>query len=262
MDQKCFVTPSYHHLLIKSYYFLFFSHLTQIAFSSVDPKFQSCQPQSCGNGPNITFPFYIRERKLDFCGFPRFDVFCGVNNYPILNLSNNHYIIHEIFYNNDSLRVSDPAFLSSNSTNCFPRTKNLRLQGNRFDLVPSQTDLFLLFGCDLESLPQRLNSYRIGCSGENNSIERRSVLGFHGNGSDLMDAVGSNKCENGTVKATVEDTKEGALGALRRGFLLKWTATNCSTCEKSGGKCGFNWDLFSFQCYCPDGPQSWNCGSG
>ena len=24
----------------------------------------------------------------------------------------------------------------------------------------------------------------------------------------------------------------------------------------------FDWDMYSFQCYCPDGPQSWNCGSG
>ena len=93
MNQKCFLTSSYHHLLIKSYYFLFFSHLTQIAFSFLDPKFQSCQPQSCGNGPNITFLFYIRDRQLDFCGFPLFDIFCGVNNYPFLNLFNNHYII-------------------------------------------------------------------------------------------------------------------------------------------------------------------------
>ena len=48
-----------------------------------------------------------------------------------------------------------------------------------------------------------------------------------------MEAIGSNKCENGMVKAKVEDTKDGVLGALRRGFLLKWRVTKCSLCEKS-----------------------------
>lgn len=28
-------------------------------------------------------------------------------------------------------------------------------------------------------------------------------------------------------------------GVLRNGFWLKWKATNCSICEKSGGLCGF-----------------------
>ena len=190
-------------------------------------------PQSYGNGPNITFPFYIRERQPEYCGYPGFHIFCGINNYPILYLTNNHYIIRKIFYNNESLRVSDPTFLSSNSINCFPRAENLKVYGKRFGLAPNQTDLFLLFGCVSKSLPQSLNNYRIGFSREDNSIETGSVLGFHGNGSDLMEAIGSNKCENGMVKAKVEDTKDGVLGALRRGFLLKWRVTKCSLCEKS-----------------------------
>ncbi|XP_031248225.1 LEAF RUST 10 DISEASE-RESISTANCE LOCUS RECEPTOR-LIKE PROTEIN KINASE-like 2.1 [Pistacia vera] len=54
----------------------------------------------------------------------------------------------------------------------------------------------------------------------------------------------------------------GGLGieeVIKRGFLLKWTATNCSVCEESGGKCGFVASTYQFKCFCPDRPHAVHC---
>ncbi|CAK7326628.1 unnamed protein product [Dovyalis caffra] len=71
------------------------------------------------------------------------------------------------------------------------------------------------------------------------------------------------KCETGVV-APVESYRGENVGierVLERGFLLNWTASNCSTCEKSGGKCGFNFSTYHFKCFCPDRPHARHCNS-
>jgi len=49
---------------------------------------------------------------------------------------------------------------------------------------------------------------------------------------------------------------------LERGFVLNWIASNCSICEGSGGKCGFDNATYHFKCFCPDRPHSRSCTSG
>uniref|UniRef100_A0A6M2ER77 non-specific serine/threonine protein kinase n=1 Tax=Populus davidiana TaxID=266767 RepID=A0A6M2ER77_9ROSI len=48
---------------------------------------------------------------------------------------------------------------------------------------------------------------------------------------------------------------------LEEGFVLNWTASNCSTCQESGGKCGFDAAAYNFNCFCPDGPHYKQCYS-
>ncbi|CAK7357418.1 unnamed protein product [Dovyalis caffra] len=74
----------------------------------------------------------------------------------------------------------------------------------------------------------------------------------------------SEKCETGVV-APVELYRGENVGIermLERGFVLNWTASNCSTCEKSGGKCGFDSSTYHFKCFCPDRPHAQYCNSG
>nr|GMN70885.1 hypothetical protein TIFTF001_053318 [Ficus carica]GMN75028.1 hypothetical protein TIFTF001_053305 [Ficus carica] len=48
-------------------------------------------------------------------------------------------------------------------------------------------------------------------------------------------------------------------GLLSRGFMLNWTASSCSYCNSTGGKCGFDFPTFHFKCYCPDRPHAARC---
>ena len=54
---------------------------------------------------------------------------------------------------------------------------------------------------------------------------------------------------------------EELLRRVRRGFTLKWIASDCSVCSGSGGKCGFNFSDYHFQCFCPDRPRAKHCVS-
>ena len=71
---------------------------------SLDSKYEACLPQNCGSGPNITYPFWILDNDTDFCGYPGFEVACEQRK-PIYRTSRSHYLIKDIFYQNQSFRL-------------------------------------------------------------------------------------------------------------------------------------------------------------
>lgn len=245
MNQKTFLFALIH------FYSILFSLLTTITFSSVDPSFEACEPKTCGNGQNISYPFYIIGKQEPFCAYPGFELTCAENGFPILNTqSNNQYIVQEIFYNNQSLRVSIPMFSQPSTSVCIPRIRDFSNYSRRFSVAPKQKDVLLLYGCDLSSLPEEMKDHRIGCYAENKT---RSVVALYREDPNLGLAL--RNCKTGVANTTVEDERGGIQDALKRGFLLSWTATNCDECMKSGGRCGFdqNPDTYAFRCYCRDG---------
>ncbi|EYU40780.1 hypothetical protein MIMGU_mgv1a005995mg [Erythranthe guttata] len=66
--------------------------------------------------------------------------------------------------------------------------------------------------------------------------------------------IGNNINNNGKMVNITE--------ILRKGFLMNWIASDCTTCEDSGGHCGFNSSTFHFRCFCPDMPHSRSCKPG
>ncbi|XP_061357749.1 LEAF RUST 10 DISEASE-RESISTANCE LOCUS RECEPTOR-LIKE PROTEIN KINASE-like 1.2 isoform X1 [Gastrolobium bilobum] len=243
--------------LIHSYIFLFYIQIRTTSCSP-DPKFETCQPKTCGNNLTISYPFYILGIQEPFCGYPGFGLSCAKNGFPILNLSNTQYIIDQIFYDNRSLRVSNAVFSisTSNTTKgCLPPTQNLTLANNVFHLAPNQKDMILFFGCDLQSLPTGLQEHRIGCSAEN---ETSSVVALYKDDKNLSFA--SENCKGEVVDAIVEDGYGGIEEALRKGFWLNWTASDCSLCRSTGGRCGFDSDIYTFRCYCTDRVHASDCG--
>nr|KYP56233.1 putative serine/threonine-protein kinase At1g18390 family [Cajanus cajan] len=217
---------------------------------SLDPKFEACEPKTCGAGPNISYPFYIRGRQNPFCGNPGFEVTCGHNGLPILNLINSNYTVERIFYRNHTLRVTNPAFSRGNgSSACLGHAQNVTVGRYRFRVAPGQREVWVAYGC------QGVGARRIGCDAGNGTA---SVWGV-----EVEAEVARGKCSGGVVAATVEDVRGGVAEALRRGFLLIWNATNCTECMNSGGRCGFDPDpdTYAFRCYCPDRPHAVKCGT-
>jgi hypothetical protein len=167
-----------------------------------------------------------------------------------------NYTIHKIFYQNQTLRVSNAAFSNSN-TGCIPLIKNIPSSLVRFELVPKQSNLSLLYNCSNSSL---LHSddlrYYAGCDGEN-------VVALSEDDPKLRDV--SKECTTRVV-APVEaygGESDGIRGALENGFWLKWKASNCSICKNSGGLCGFVIDddniNYRTQCFCADRPHYVSC---
>lgn len=226
------------------------------------PKFGACHPAICGNH-SIKYPFYIEGRQKSFCGYPGFGLSCSGNGVPIVIISHTRYIIHEISYKAQSIRVSEAAATSSSNgtSSCvIPRTHNITLEGTSFSFDPNQRALFLVFGCNLELLPGDFFKYKVGCSAENETL---SVLAMTAaEGGDLRWASG--KC-NGVVETKVDNNADVVHGeVVRRGFVLNWIVSRCSICEETGGKCGFdsNPSVYSFKCYCPDRDHAIRCDTG
>lgn len=240
--------------------FFFFSLLEPTITFSLDERFEACVPKTCGNGQNISYPFYIQGKQKPFCGQPGFELTCSHKGFPILTLMYTPYTIHQIFYHNNSLRLSNPIFSQPNASSCIGPTQNLTVGRYIFRLAPNQRDLFVLYGCDPAVLPERVRERMIGCSAAGN--ETTLVVGLDKDDLDLVTARES--CNGGAVNATVEDLKGGVREALWRGFMLIWNATSCRESENSEGRCGFDLDplVYAFRCYCPDRPHVVKCNPG
>ncbi|CAJ2630670.1 unnamed protein product [Trifolium pratense] len=246
--------------LIYSYITLFyFLTRTTLCYCYVHPNFTACEPKTCGN-QTIRYPFYIKEKQEPFCGYPGFGISCDNNNtgFPILNLTNSFYIIDEIFYENQSLRVSNVVFSRSNiNKDCLSPTQILTFPINLFNLAQNQTQVILFFGCDSTKLPRELQRNTIGCFAENKTS---SVVALYGD--DKNSSFVSKNCRDGVVHAMVENGVKGEIEeSLRNGFLLNWIASDCSECYNSGGRCGFDSSIYSFRCYCTDRVHAAKCDS-
>ncbi|KAK3012906.1 hypothetical protein RJ639_008409 [Escallonia herrerae] len=223
--------------------------------SCIDPQYVACVPRHCG-GHNITYPFYIQGLQEPYCGYPGFQLSCTSNyTYPVLHIPDNDYIIQEINYTSRSLRVYNAAVLSPHQSGCFPPVRNISLEPDKF-VFGSISNLTLLSNCS--ELPEELLKYKTGCRGGGGWD-----LAVVANDTDLSDAMGV--CDTSTVAPV--DLMHGNVGGgeyeelLTRGFMLNWKAGDCTVCENSGGRCGFEWKSYHFKCFCPDRPHAWRCRS-
>ncbi|KAK7859420.1 leaf rust 10 disease-resistance locus receptor-like protein kinase-like 1.2 [Quercus suber] len=65
-----------------------------------------CLPSSCGNIPNISFPFRLKSDP-ESCGDSRYELSCDENNRTVLHLFAGKYYVQKINYNNYTIRVAD-----------------------------------------------------------------------------------------------------------------------------------------------------------
>ncbi|XP_050225372.1 LEAF RUST 10 DISEASE-RESISTANCE LOCUS RECEPTOR-LIKE PROTEIN KINASE-like 1.2 isoform X1 [Mercurialis annua] len=236
--------------------FILFFLLTRKAIS-IDPKYLACNPSNCGDGQNITFPFYIQDQQESFCGYPGFSLSCN-NSRPIIKLQGLDYIIHHISYKTQTLRISNTAVFDTTRT-CTPPFGNLTLPEDRFRLASNQTGVFLFYKCNKTLLGNRnseLVNYEVECL---IGSEDGPTLKLAEN--DRMVGNASEACDEG-VRVHVDgdgDVSDGVGKMLERGFVVDWIASNCSMCEDSGGKCGFDNKTYHFKCYCTDRPHAWDC---
>ncbi|KAK9934698.1 hypothetical protein M0R45_021833 [Rubus argutus] len=239
---------------------LIFFVISETSFA-VDFHYQNCSvPTTCG-GQNISFPFILTGgQKQPFCGYPGFQLSCNEEDgYPFLRLAGNDYRIHNISYQNQTLIVSNAVF--SDSDGCLPLVHNITFPIDRYKLAPNQKEIILLYNCNSSLVDESFSKYKIGCF-EALSGSSTSVLALPRDEHQLFNNV-SDKCGREAMVAPVEgyaSTVGNELGvevALRRGFMLKWSASNCSRCELSGGECGHIDGYFS--CFCPDRPHNVRC---
>lgn len=222
-----------------------------------DYRYEACAPRNCGKGPNISFPFYLEGLQNSYCGYPGFMLNCS-NEFPVLHLPQNEYIVDQISFSTRSFRVYNSAVSSPDNDGCVPRISNTSLPTTeQFGFAENVTSLRFFSNC---TGPLSKDDKRVVCDAEDRGSR---ILALYDGDRDVATAV--ENCETNWV-APVEDDGGVDMGevveVLRRGFVLNWTASDCSKCESSGGRCGFNQTTHLFRCFCPDRPHYRGCRAG
>ncbi|XP_076913983.1 LEAF RUST 10 DISEASE-RESISTANCE LOCUS RECEPTOR-LIKE PROTEIN KINASE-like 1.2 [Bidens hawaiensis] len=227
----------------------------------LDPKYESCVPKDCGDGQNISYPFYINGKQDQDCGYPGFELQCK-NNSPVIQISKIEFTIIHIQYENHRIRLKRPAV----SPNCTPvLSSNLTLDPNRFVIVnkTTTTNLLMVSNCVELNSNSIFNStqferYRIPSCETTEYV----MVEHDANFQTLMDGCGGG---GKVVEIPVELDKSVEVDGgnyrevVERGFDMRWLAAECGGCESSGGRCGFNMTVFQFSCFCPDRPHRVSC---
>ncbi|KAL2235029.1 UNVERIFIED_CONTAM: LEAF RUST 10 DISEASE-RESISTANCE LOCUS RECEPTOR-LIKE PROTEIN KINASE-like 1.1 [Sesamum indicum] len=205
-------------------------------------QYEACVPTDCGNGLSISFPFYVPDRQESYCGYPGFVLNCSKDGFPVLNLPGNDYIVENISYRNRSLHVWNAAVLRSDGSSCLPSIRNTSLDVAQFDYVN-------VTGLHLFSISEDGKNWDVALYDKDENL-RKALETCDQNVVAPVEGFYMNEGNDGMV-----NLRE----VLRRGFALNWIASDCNTCEDSGGRCGFNATTFHFRCFCPDRPHSRSC---
>ncbi|XP_065040240.1 LEAF RUST 10 DISEASE-RESISTANCE LOCUS RECEPTOR-LIKE PROTEIN KINASE-like 2.1 isoform X1 [Musa acuminata AAA Group] len=214
-----------------------------------------CQPQRCGNH-TIKYPFWLSNKQPSYCGFPPFNVTCissgGQAETLSFNVFDGLYHVKNIFYENKSVQLNAAGF---DDDRCPLPTFNITSGLYPFDLSSANKRIFFLSNC---SSSMNLSAFQnISCAADGGL----SYFGGEYNGSGKLNFSG------GVCKLLVVpvvgyidvgiDVNYSAL--LRTGWLLNWTAPDCTECSDSGGRCGFNDTTTKFMCICPDQVHTRKC---
>ncbi|XP_011037052.1 PREDICTED: glycerophosphodiester phosphodiesterase protein kinase domain-containing GDPDL2-like [Populus euphratica] len=114
---------------------------------------------SCGNrGPDIRFPFRIKDKQPDHCGYHGFDLSCSEDNSTVLKLPTGlslHIERIDYIYQLIYARVPQGCFLRQ-------RRLNFSLGASHFQIESYSLCDYTLFNCSLSS-DSRSSMYKIPC---------------------------------------------------------------------------------------------------
>jgi hypothetical protein len=205
---------------------------------SINPKFEACTPQTCGNGPSIKYPFWIPYQQDSFCGYPQFEITCKNNN-PILKTSTYDLLVKNISYSNSSLLATN---IDVYEKNCPAPMYNysLALDQTPFTFSSENSNLSFFYNCTTE--PIDYPTYDVECA---ENATHYSFAVFHKEALEHKN-YSLNECEFMVNTPLVLNTsvnftsllRMSYIDVLKMGFVLNWTSPDCQHCERSGGRCG------------------------
>ncbi|XP_073315370.1 LEAF RUST 10 DISEASE-RESISTANCEUS RECEPTOR-LIKE PROTEIN KINASE-like 2.5 [Primulina huaijiensis] len=203
------------------------------AYQQQQQQQQPCTPRSCGNGPNISFPFYIPALQASKCGLPGFELNCTDLGFPNLQLPDNHrYVIQDISYADKILRVYDAALLTFDpNTTCLPEITNTSLPTSRFSFFNASN--LHLFPLCRRNASTGLWMYRVVCAAQDDDQIWNLAIDDSVGPWYVTRAIQS--CETHIV-APVDFGVDNVYQVLRRGFQLKWTTEDDNLATPIVGK--------------------------
>ncbi|MCL7032591.1 hypothetical protein MKW94_028685 [Papaver nudicaule] len=235
-------------------------NLNEVALS-VDQRFEDCKPKDCGNGLNISYPFWIKE---DYCGFPGFRVTCR-NKEPFIYAAGYHYIIRDINYTSRSFRVENPISYGA----CPVPFRNSTFNDQSpFRSGSGVEALWFFYNCTNfthKLYDKYIYPVNTSCVPLPAHSKLFSFAGFVPPGKSVYENL---ECQSPVnipveVESSIETIGEvnGYLPLLRKGFILEWTKSPCTGCQDSGGYCGVEKNDLVV-CFCQDQMHQKRCPHG
>lgn len=226
----------------------------------VNPEFEACAPQSCGDGPIIKYPFWIPHKQPSFCGHPHFEIICN-HKKPILRISNHDFVVQSISNSNSSIVVANKAVYEEK---CPTPLYDYSFFKTPFISSFENSNMSFFYNCTKE--PIDYPTYEVDCVKQSTlhsfAVFHKEALNhqyyFHECQFMTDVPVYVHGISNFTSLLRMNYTE-----ILKMGFIMKWTIPepdDCQLCEKSGGRCGF--DNHKFLCFCKDKIHSKSCGDG
>lgn len=222
----------------------------RLASADPPPTMKVCEPKACGNGLNISFPFWLDGKQPTYCGYPPFKVTCKNGSYsPVLELVDHQFYLLNISYDNQSVLLTATETFDDPCT--FPYT-NITSDSSIYPLSINSANkyIFFLVNCTTE----RLNYARNFC-GQN--------WAYYGGRYDStrVDLKGTG-CALVIVPVIADPASNNGnyTQLFRSGLLLNWISPDCTECKRSGGICGFNETMGRFMCICRDQIHPVSCG--
>ncbi|XP_026386982.1 LEAF RUST 10 DISEASE-RESISTANCE LOCUS RECEPTOR-LIKE PROTEIN KINASE-like 1.2 isoform X3 [Papaver somniferum] len=219
-------------------------------------RYEDCKPKDCGNGLNISYPFWIEK---NYCGYPGFNITCK-NNEPILYAAGYDYIIRDIHYGNRSFRVENPVAHSScpvpfrnstfNDQSPFKLGSGVQLLSFFYICTNFSRHLYMKYIYPVHTSCVTPSDHKIF-----------SLAGFVPSGESLYDRL---SCQLSVhVPVEVEPGSKtgqvnGYMPFMKKGFTLEWHKSPCTECQASGGYCGVNKNGLVV-CFCKDRPYDRRC---
>ncbi|KAG6700764.1 hypothetical protein I3842_08G129700 [Carya illinoinensis] len=233
--------------------------------SSINNTDHSCPPSSCGNIPNIRYPFRLKGDPPK-CGDQRYELSCDDNNHTLLSLHGSKYYVNQINYSDYTIRIVDSG-IQENNYSFIPRyfLNYGNLSWPIWDLAPIygtphspvltkplQSEVVVIVNCEKSvTLASSIYQVSTNCSDINNKsgsssnssfsqYSKRYIYLIVGYGAKVMDVEESCTIEQTSLilwpGAIIRITNNSTCTDLRNlfsyGFVLSWYPIYCGSCSK------------------------------
>ncbi|KAG8055799.1 hypothetical protein GUJ93_ZPchr0001g31618 [Zizania palustris] len=234
------------------------------------------EPVACGN-VSISYPFYLSSEMKDlngysssYCGYPGLAIECN-DGKTMMQLDGPYkYLVKNITYGsygNDSygnVSLADPVVLEDRSS-CPKVDHNVTIPWFSWLYFPGMSVDYLVFFLDCSFTAPIVRppaTYQLTCgnigAGQSFVLPKDKVPEYNIYYGSLSQAC--NKIIEVPVLSDNSGDSEWSTDeygqVLRQGFQLAWNDSkrlaNCTQCEQSNGRCGYNQGGDFIGCLCPD----------
>jgi hypothetical protein len=220
----------------------------------------ACDPVACG-ALRIAYPFWLEGTHPPDCGYRAFQVTCDANGTAALKNSFLAYQIVNISYEASSFRVANAELSADGACGFegFQVNASSDLGLAPFGISKANQELFFIYNCS-DTLQPPAAWAPVKCTATDDGTNASTTLNSFTwlAGGYRPDEAWSPAPGNCTVSMMPVLGYAGAAGKdyrrlMKGGFLLDYTAGDCTACMQSGGLCRINTTYDIFQCHCANG---------